>query len=242
MPRRSVVRVYFAERGLTLSYYNDRFDLHRGDMVYVEGKLEGRSGRIVEVNYNFKIRLSDYQRVIAVADTAVKGQLFVAGSHFVTFDRAVLPREKAVTWFKAPAEDDDVICGSDDTAFCLDDLKGMGVSSEVLESGYEAYGENKVRYLCLDHGRGYAIVSGHEVYEVEFFYNGGEIRALTCSCFGGGHCKHGVAAMLQLRETLSRVEEHYAEPYERGGYFAAVDKGTLFACAIDGKDNGEFTL
>ena len=32
-PRRSLVQVRFPERGMTLSYYNDRFDLHRGDFV-----------------------------------------------------------------------------------------------------------------------------------------------------------------------------------------------------------------
>ena len=38
-PRRSVVRVHFPQRNMTLAYYNDRFDLHCGDMVYVDGKL-----------------------------------------------------------------------------------------------------------------------------------------------------------------------------------------------------------
>lgn len=47
--RKSVVQVYFADRNMTLTYYNDQFDLHRGDMVYVDGKLEGLRGRITEV-------------------------------------------------------------------------------------------------------------------------------------------------------------------------------------------------
>lgn len=37
----SVVRVYFPERDRAYSYYNDRFDLHKGDVVYVSGKLAG---------------------------------------------------------------------------------------------------------------------------------------------------------------------------------------------------------
>ena len=69
LPRRSVVRVHFPQRNMTLAYYNDRFDLHRGDLVYVDGKLEGMRGRVVDVNYNFRIDLADYKRVIAVADT-----------------------------------------------------------------------------------------------------------------------------------------------------------------------------
>ena len=76
---------------MTLSYYNDLFDLKVGDIVFVEGKLEGLCGRVVDVTYNFKIKLSDYKRVISVADTEVRGEFFFAGSHFITFDPTVLP-------------------------------------------------------------------------------------------------------------------------------------------------------
>ena len=31
-PRKSVVRIYFPERNMSLSYYNDLFDLHCGDL------------------------------------------------------------------------------------------------------------------------------------------------------------------------------------------------------------------
>ena len=40
-PRKSVVKVHFAKRNMTLAYYNDKFDLHFGDIVFVDGKLEG---------------------------------------------------------------------------------------------------------------------------------------------------------------------------------------------------------
>ena len=212
-------------------------------MVYVDGKLESMLGRVTEVNYNFKIKVSDYKRVIAVVDTTVHGQFFMAGSHFVTFDREALPSSKAVTWFKAPAkEDDEFVSGSDDTTFRLDDLKGMNVTAAIAERGHEYYIENKVRYISIDGTKGYAIVEGSEAYEVEFEYHNGEISQLICSCFCSYNCKHEFAAMLQLRETLELIEKNYGDEYERTGYFAAVNKGTLFAFAIDGKDNGSFTL
>ncbi|MDD6485277.1 MAG: hypothetical protein PUF72_12065 [Clostridiales bacterium] len=72
-PKKSVVRVYFPHRGMGWAYYNDSFDLKVGDFVYVEGKLEGYRGQVTEVNYAFKIKLSDYKKVIAVIDTNVKG-------------------------------------------------------------------------------------------------------------------------------------------------------------------------
>ena len=242
-PRKSVVQVFFAGRNMTLAYYNDQFDLHRGDMVYVDGKLEGMRGRVTEVNYNFKIKVSDYKRVIAVVDTTVNGQFFMAGSHFVTFDRATLPINKVATWFMAPAkEEDEFVSGSDDTAFRLDDLSGMKVSAAIAERGHDYYLENKVRYISLDGTKGYAIVEGSEAYEVEFEYRNGEISQLICSCFCSYNCKHEFASMLQLKETLELISKHYKDDYERTEYFAAVNKGTLFAFAIDGKETGGFKL
>ena len=242
-PRKSVVQVYFEGRNMTLAYYNDRFDLHRGDLVYVDGKLEGVLGRIEEVNYNFKIKISDYKRVIAKADTNVHGRFFMAGSHFVTFDREALPGNKIVSWFKAPTkQDDEFICGSDDTAFNLDNLNGMNISTAIAERGRNYYLGNKVRYICIDGSKGYAVVKGSEAYEVEFEYKNGEISQLVCSCFCSCNCKHEFATMLQLRETLELIDKNYADEYERTEYFAAVNKGTLFEFAIDGKDCGGLTI
>lgn len=241
--RRSVVQVYFADRNMKLAYYNDRFDLHRGDMVFVEGKLEGMRGCVTEVNYNFKINIADYKRVIAVADTNVSGQFYMAGSHFVTFDRAALPPAQVVTWFKAPAKaEDEFVSGSDDSSFRLNALSEMKIGAEIAERGHEYYMENKVRYISVEGNRGYAIVQGSKAYEVEFEYQSGEISNLTCSCYCSYNCKHEFAAMLQLRETLNWIEKHYAAQYETSDCFAAVSKGTLFAFAIDGKENGSFML
>ena len=92
---------------MALSYYNGEFDLKVGDRVYVDGKLEGQLGYITGVSYNFKIKLSDHKKVIAVVDTEVHGQFFLAGSHFIAFDPAVLPKEQIALWFKAPAQDDE---------------------------------------------------------------------------------------------------------------------------------------
>lgn len=242
--RRSVVQVYFPARNTTLAYYNDQFDLRRGDLVYVEGKLEGLQGRVMEVSYHFKIRLSDYKRVIAAVNPNVSGQFFFAGAHFVTFDREALPREQAVLWFKAPAkEDEEFISGFDEEeTFTLDELQRMNVSPAIAERGHGYYLENRVRYLSLDGTKGYAIVAGTQPYELEFEYAGGEIRHLVCSCFCSFNCKHMFAAMLQLRRTMQLIEENYKEQYMRSGYFAAVSKEVLFSVAVDGKETGSFTL
>ena len=242
-PRRSVVRVHFPQRKMTLTYYNDRFDLHCGDMVYVDGKLEGKLGRIVEVNYTFRINLADYKRVIAVVDTNVSGRFYLAGSHFLTFDRTALPREKAAGWFKAPPKpEDEYVSGSDDTSFPLRELSEMHIEPEKAERGGAYYAENRVRYLCLDGTKGYAIVEGTSAYDVEFAYSDGMISAMTCSCYCTGACKHEYAAMLQLRETLECIEKSYADEYARTGYFAAVGKDAFFTFAVGAKKSGTITL
>jgi uncharacterized Zn finger protein len=118
----------------------------------------------------------------------------------------------------------------------------MKITSAVAERGRECYLNNKVRYICIDGTRGYAIVEGTRGYEVEFEYRGGNISGLTCSCFCSYDCKHEFAAMLQLKESLEIIARNYAEEYERTNYFAAINKGILFALAIDGKEKGGFTL
>lgn len=242
-PRKSVVQVYFPADHLTLAYYNDRFDLRRGDWVFVDGKLEGEQGCVEEVSYNFKIKLSDYKRVIAVADTAVHGQFYAVGSHFITFDRSALPAQKVRTWFLPPQKpEDEFASGADDTVFPLSELKEMKVTAAVAERGRDYYRRSLVRYISLDGHRGYAVVEGTSPYEVEFTYKNGEIGELVCSCFCGDHCKHEFAAMLQLKDILEQIEKKFKAEYQRSDFFAAVCKRTLLDYAVDGKDDGTFTL
>ena len=243
VPKKSVVQVRFPGRGTALAYYNDQFDLHEGDLVYVDGKLEGIQGRVVDVSYNFKIKVSEYKKVIAVVDTQVKGELFMAGSHFVTFDANVLPYSKVLSWFKAPdKEDEEYASGNDDSAFPLSNLNQLKVSAAIAERGQNYYLENKVRYLCINGTQGKAIVEGTETYEVEFCYQDGQMSNLICDCFCTYHCKHEVAAMLHLRETLELIEKHYPDRIAESGYFAAIYKPTVFLYAIDSKETGSIVL
>ena len=243
VPRRSLVQVRFPGKSMALTYFNDLFDLKVGDRVYVDGKLEGQLGHVVDVSYNFKIKISDYKKVIAVVDTNIHGQFHMAGSHFVTFDPATIPAAQISMWFKAPAmEDDEFVSSTDDFSFRLDDLKGMHVTTAIAERGHDYYLDSKVRYLCLNGTKGLAIVEGSESYMVDFEYRNGEISHLICECPCSYTCKHEFATMLQLREALEIIEKHYSDEYKRTGYFAAISKGTLFVFAVDGRETGSFEL
>lgn len=236
-------RPFSRRRNMNLSYYNDAFDLKRGDIVFVEGKLESLRGRVVDVAYNFKIKLSDYKRVISVADTNVQGEFFFAGSHFVTFDRSTLPYEKVITWFKAPAKEDEMfVSGNDESGFLLRDLGAMSISRATADRGHDYYTDNRVRYISLDNTHVRAIVEGTRPYELECDYVNGEIRNLVCDWFCSEPCKHEFAAMLQLRETLELIEKNYPAQLEATQYFAAVCKGTLLNFAMDSKETGSTAL
>jgi len=201
-PRRAVVQVHFADRGMTLAYYNDRFDLQCGDLVYVEGKLAGLLGRVCAINYNFRIRLEDYRRVIARVDTHVRGQFHMAGNHFITFDSNALPLRQAALWFRAPTQGGIYVSGSDSARIALNDLQTLYLSDTTAARGQAYYRESRVRYLCLQSGRGHAFVKGYDAYEVRFCYEDGYVSQLTCDCYSGGNCKHILATLLQLREII----------------------------------------
>lgn len=239
----SAVRVYFPARGFACTYYNDKFDLRRGDIVYVDGKLEGLRGFVTEISYNFRIKLSEYKHVIAKADTAVRGKFYAAGSHFMTFDADTLPYEKAAAWFLPPADPDEEYARGSGAgeAFLLEEiLKKM--KPQDVERGGTYYAENRVVYLELAGARGRAVVEGRKPYEVEFAYQNGEIGGLLCTCYEVSACKHAAAALLQLRELLQIIEKQYAEQFEQSGYFAAVRKATLLEYAVDNRETIGFTL
>ena len=113
-PRKSLVKVYFPSRDMSFTYYNEDFDLKPGDLVYVEGKLEGIRGQVAEVSYSFKIKLLDYKKIIAVIDIDVEGDFYLAGTHMVSFDKTTIPFAKARSWFMAP-DDEEYASGYDDT-------------------------------------------------------------------------------------------------------------------------------
>ena len=240
--RKSLVRVYFAKRVDTYTYYNDAFDLKPGDFVYVDGKLAGEIGRVVEVEYNFKIKLSDYHKVIYRVDNEVHGEFYADKSYFVTFDRYAIPQETVSPWFVCPCDDEDVIVSTDDKSYNLEAMESFGFSLGVIERGREYYFENRVKYIYLDGTRGYAAVEGSEGYEVEFEYNDGCISKLVCSCPCGIKCKHEYAAIALLDDILKFIKEKHKDEYEKEGYFAAILKEELFYFSIDGRQNASFLL
>ncbi len=241
-PRKCLAEIRFLGVYKPYTYYNELFDLKVGDRVFVDGKLEGTMGVVINITYNFKIKLSDYKCVIGKADTSVQGEFHFAGSHFVTFDPTALPYEKALTWFKAPELDEDYVSETDGSSFSLETLDGLNFDEYDLENGKEIYMENGVEYIELNGTKGKVIVVSSKPYLVEFTYKNGQISELYCECYHLTPCKHCFATLLQLRETIKNIEQNYTEEFEKTNYFASVLKTQFFTFAVDSKSTGSINL
>ena len=235
----SIVRVRFPNFPHELDYFNDQFDLKRGDLVFVDGKLAGQRGRVVAVSTHFKIRAEDYKRVVSRADTRVSGEFRSALSHLVTFDPATLPYAQVRSWVLPRADEDtEYFVSFDEKGIDLNgSMRTWPFDPAIAKRGTDYYRENRVLYLCLDGTQGKAIVDGTRPYEVEFQYDGGIITHLSCNCPCGYHCKHEVATLLQLEETLDIIEAQYAGEWCSSGYFSAVLGSLLFSLSVDGSSD-----
>ena len=203
--RESLVRVYFPQRGFDCTYYNNLFDLHVGDLVYVDGKLEGKRGKVIDVSYTFKIKLSDYKRVIAKIDTDISGEFCYVGDELFSFDKNTVPFGKILPYFKAPAKpDEEYVSAKENKFYSLDDLEGMGAYEHTIMVGKSDFNCGEVLYLSVEDGKGHAIVGTDELHEVEFDYKNGMIANITCDCWACGICKHGVAAVFALKSALEK--------------------------------------
>lgn len=241
--KESVVLVSFPTCRVPLSYYNDRFDLKPGDIVFVEGKYEGTAGRVEKVSTDFRIKIEDYKKVVSVADTKVRGSFRQAGGHLITFDRTALPYRQVLGWFKPVTENNGgFYINYADSGFPLETLNSWPFSHEIVERGVDYCDENKVVYLCLDGSKGRAIVEGSHTYELKFTLSDGQISGLVCDCPCGFNCKHEVAALLQLRKTLGMIRKQYPDEIHESPYFAVVAKGAFLSFAIDGDPNVTLTL
>ena len=234
--RKSLVDVYFAERNMTLTYFNDSFDLKEGDIVFVEGKLEGCRGNVMRVVYNFKIKLSQYKKVISVANTHVGGEFYTVGSHLVTSNPTAVPYTKVKTWFAPLGDEEEFIVGEGGGhEFNINDLKGMKISPEKAERGYDYYMQNRVLYIEVVDGHGRALVQGSEIYEVNFLLENGNVKNITCSCFCTDECKHEFAVMLELSEILKILSENEINIHP-DRYFACVQKRLVYEYVLGGKN------
>ena len=214
-PVRSLVKVRFINRGMHLSYYNDRFDLQEGDVVYVSGQLAGEPGVVTSVTTKFRIHTADYQRVLALLDLTVRGAFSRMGDKMVSLDADALPPEQFESWVMPPedpkkkkqreknGEDEDEVISGEGYAI---DIHHIGdckdISPAVGERGIDYCEAGCVRYLRMQNGAGRAYVQGEKWYRVDFHFSDGVLHDLFCDCPCANLCKHEVAVALTVWKLL----------------------------------------
>lgn len=234
----SVVRVFFPKKNREFPYLNDSFELKKGDRVFVDGKFAGIRGVVTDINYSFKIKLSEYKKVTGKADTDIKGSFFSLGTHIVTFERTALPFEKAKTWFteKEDEEDTVTVLGNNDSKIGLSDMANANFSSAARIGAEEILSENGVVFIEIDGEEGKAIVEGSfRTHELNFRFRQGEILDACCDCFEAFACKHLAATAVTLKGILEALEKDFSEEFGKSGYFSAVSEQEFSLNALNGK-------
>lgn len=240
----SVAEVYFYEEDVALPYYTDRFNLKQGDLVFVEGKMAGKRGRVQKVSHIFRIKADEYEQIKCVVAFKKSNKLYFSTSHLIEFRARLLPIEQAKCWFGVPEEKGKLLIGEGSETFRVSDPFTTGVNYEFgMKAHDEFFRKNKVKYISLENGSGYAIVLDDQPYEVRFRMNkNGTGRALTCTCREVGVCVHGQAAVFELWELMDTIMEKYRNEYFRFNRFYAVSKDFILPLLMNAKKSGSITI
>lgn len=237
MIRKSIVAIRFKNIYKDYSYYNDKFDLKIGDRVYVDGKLSGLIGEVVDVDYNFKINLSKYKRVVGVVDTSVKGTFYMWDNYFLTFDKS-LSAQKILPWFiPINSEEEQYVSGSDDSKFELDEFKNMKIDEEIVYYGnIMATNDYFIKYLSVNDGKGCCLIDDDYIHDVDFSYKYGKVSNLVCDCYHTTMCRHKYASMIMLKKVVDYIKQEFQEEYEENKFFAIIEKKPFLEKAFNGNE------
>ncbi len=222
-PVKSLARIRFPEKGGSYTYYNDRFDLRKGDLVFVSGKLAGVPGFVEAVNYKFKIDLADYELVIACPEIRISGSYIPVLDKMVSCDPHAVRPDTFRSWVRPPLPD-----GEEPPEFVTGE--GYGFELEhftddddadpaILGRALDYCGKGLVRYLSVRDGGGTAFVEGTKWYEVNFRFSDGNVSDMYCECPYPGLCKHNLAVLFNLRELVGKLDRED---------FTAIDSGYFF--------------
>ena len=206
---KSLVRVHFEDAAYELTYFNDAFDLKPGDRVFVSGKRAGEVGIVNSVSTKFRIKASNYERVIALAQTPIHGTYKPVADKMLSYDAGALSPEGFRTWVIPPEEpvldeDDEIIYG-DGYEIPLDDPHNAeGVDKAVFGRALNYCSSGRIGYISLRDGVGKAYVEGEQWYELDFCIRDNMIEEAYCDCPYPGLCKH----LLAVAVTLSVMSNH----------------------------------
>jgi SWIM zinc finger domain protein len=209
-PIKSLVHIRFPD-GRKLAYYNDRFALNCGDVVYVSGKLSGTAGIVVEVTTKFRIHTSDYEKVLSCLDLTIHGSFVSVADKMVSQGDIAIRPTRFESWVVPPTqkkheeeEEDEIISGEGYTIDLESIGTAEGMQQAILERALDYCSEGKVAYVSVCNGVGTAFVDGTKWYRVDFQLENGVMRDVFCDCPYSGLCKHEVAVAITLQALMKQ--------------------------------------
>lgn len=223
LPIRSVVTVRF-ENGKEYPYYNDEFDLKIGDVVYVDGKLAGKAGRVIDVTRKFKVSLDFYKRVLAKLNLELHGE-FERVNGFMLCRENAASFEQVNAWLNPPVirEKEEEFFIGDGYEVALDKINKC---PEITECEYddatELYLDGEVKFISVKNGSGKAIVKNRGYHTVDFSFKNGMAKNLYCDCISPNFCKHMIAVCFALQ--MLRKESNINEDTD----FCAFSQGLFY--------------
>lgn len=235
IPDMYLAEVRFDNTRETGTFIVEHMEIYEGDLVYVTGPMQDKVGTVIDVTYHCKIRPSKYERVVAKIDTDLYGNFIPLEHMWVTFDHQCMNKDKMRLWFLSPMTDGECVDSNGFAPFGLHELDSFPISDIRAERGESYYEEHRVVYICLDKGKGYAIVQGSEYYEVTFTYIDNKIHDILCNCYCEGHCKHEYAVLLQLQDVIGHWLMDYNSNYSESEYMAAIDKTVVWNMSVSRK-------
>ncbi len=207
---KSLVQVSFADAHRNYAYYNDKFDLKAGDLVYVSGCLTGQLGCVESVNCKFKINLADYERVVAHPIVEIRGRYHQILDKMLSYDHKAISPDMFRSWVKPPVLDDDKpeeYVQGEGYSFELEHFaESDEVDGKILERAVDYCKSGRVRYLSLRNGVGTAFVEGSKWYEINFTFKDGIVSDMYCECPYSALCKHNLAVLITLNRLLKKVD------------------------------------
>lgn len=197
-PIRSVVTVHFVN-GREYPYYNDMFDLKVGDVVYVDGKLKGISGRVTEITTKFKVSLDFYKRVIAKLNLEFHGEFKNKSRFMVCENPNAFTIEQVKQWYFPPREEKEEFFVGDGYTVNLDNMTACEDFDDIeFSDAVDIVDDGEVKFITVKNGKGYAIIKRNKPHLVEFEYKKGVVSNLLCDCIKPGLCDHSLAVCVAM--------------------------------------------
>lgn len=195
-----VVTVRFYN-GKEYPYYNDKFELEIGDKVYVDGKLYGQLGTVVDKTYQFKVSQSFYKYVINKLDFNVHGTFAKADGFMIAKDNDIVDNGQFVAWFKPPFVPTDEDPNPEEFFVGEGYTQKFGAfefNGDTIEDAVDLLDDFALKGILVKDGVGVAVMQNNHTHIIDFKIDGESITDMYCDCIDAYFCEHLAAVCIAI--------------------------------------------